>query len=219
MQKWIDEEKKFYQIIQQLEIPDCSLEGVPFILAKSIDDFENIPNGGGCYWIWTNEPINHVLHKHHLPQGFDGGEIIYNGIAQDDVKGRAKHHLLGEVDAGWSGVSIDLYLRGDTQSHRKKAMSSRTRSKAPYLSNQPIRTVEQLKQLNLSQDELDYVENNALSEYFFRNGIHILDSKHQPYQYRVYFITGLTSLYLAFIEKQWRQFCGLPRLCSYSSGR
>jgi hypothetical protein len=116
---WQEEEQKFLQAINDVKIPNERLEEVAFITPHSKEDFEQIPSSGGCYWIWTNEPVVHSLHKHKTPASFDGGQIIYNGIAKDDVRGRAKHHLSGNVDAGWSGISIDLYF-GDTTSHRKK---------------------------------------------------------------------------------------------------
>ncbi len=81
--------------IRDVEIPNSALDQVDFVDLEAKEDFEKIPSGGGCYWIWTNEPVNHSLHKNSTPSPFDDGEIIYNGIAKDDVKGRIFHHLLG----------------------------------------------------------------------------------------------------------------------------
>lgn len=127
---WQQEEKKFLAAIQDVKIPNSQLGDVPFITPGSIDDFEGIPESGGCYWIWTNEPVLHSLHKNNTPPSFDGGEIIYNGIAKDNVPGRARHHLLGDVEAGWSGISLDVFF-GETTSHRKKALSEK--GKVPYI--------------------------------------------------------------------------------------
>ena len=96
---WLEQEKVFLKAISGVEIPNEKLENVDSILIKSIADINSIPSGGGCYWIWTNEPVKHSLHKHNTPKLLNGGEIIYNGIAKDDVKGRIFHHLFGFVES------------------------------------------------------------------------------------------------------------------------
>lgn len=236
-QYWVNQEKKFLKAIKNVEIPNSKLENVDCIEIKSQEDLKNIPNGGGCYWIWTNEPVMHTLHKNKLPDELNSGQIIYNGIAKDDVKGRVFHHLFGFEDAGWSGISLDIY-KNNSQSHRKKAMASS--GKVPYvLENKiikrgtkkknikkgdeittlsPIKTKNQLLKINLSNEEQEFINSTNHSKYFFRNGINIVDNKHKIFSFKVYFITGLSSLYLEFIEKKWREN-GLPRLCSYSTGR
>jgi hypothetical protein len=212
---WLEQEKIFLEAIKDVEIPNNTLANVDFTLVKNCNDLNSIPSGGGCYWIWANEPVKHSLHKHKNPNSFEGGEIIYNGIAKEDVKGRIYHHLFGFEDARWSGISLDIYTNKSV-SHRKKACSQL--GKVPYLDSKPIRNKEQLLQLHLSKNERDYILSNELDVYFFRNGINITDDKHKVYDFKVFYITGLTSLYLEHIEKQWREF-GLPKLCSYSSGR
>lgn len=212
---WLEQEKIFLEAIKDVEIPTNTLNNVDFTLVKSSNDLDSIPSGGGCYWIWTNEPVKHSLHRHKTPNLFEGGEVIYNGIAKDDVKGRVLHHLFGSEDAGWSGISIDIYTKGSV-SHRKKACSPS--GKVPYLINEPIRNKEQLLKLHLSENECNYIKKNDFEVYFFRNGINITEAKHNIYGFKVFYITGLTSLYLEHIEKQWRGF-GLPKLCSYSTGR
>lgn len=235
---WQQEEQKFLQAIQNVKIPNANLDDVAFVVPKLSADIDDIPIGGGCYWIWTNEPVRHSLHKNKIPDKFDNGEIIYNGIAKDDVRGRVKHHLFGDVDAGWSGISLDIYF-GDTISHRKKALSEK--GKVPYIIAQkivkrgnkknglikgdeidifkPIRSKEDFEKLYLSEEEKTQLINADAGKTFFRNGIDLTEAKHSSYEYRVYFITGLSSLYLEFIEKKWRDDNGLPKLCSYSSGR
>ena len=196
-------------------IPNESLEDVDFKMVKNNADLNSIPSGGGCYWIWANEPVKHSLHKHKTPNLFDGGEVIYNGIAKDDVKGRIFHHLFGFEDAGWSGISLDIYTKNSV-SHRKKACSPT--GKVPYINKKPIKTKAELLQLHLCDTEKDYINNNTFDVFYFRNGINISDNKHNVYDFKAFYITGLTSLYLEHIEKQWREF-GLPKLCSYSTGR
>jgi hypothetical protein len=220
---WLKQEKIFLNAIKRAKIPNASLARVAYIHIKKHTDIAKIPSGGGCYWIWTNEPVIHTLHKHEIPKPFKGGEIIYNGIAKDDVKGRIFHHLFGYEDAGWSGISVDIYTNKSV-SHRKKACSKN--GKVPFLQKnvgteqkyEPIRSKYLLLKMNLCKSEKEYIKSKNINTFYFRNGINIIDSKHRRYVFRVYFITGLTSLYLEHIEKEWRKN-GLPKLCSYSTGR
>jgi len=79
---WLEQERKFIKALEEVEIPNQTLDEVDYITLKKPDDLRKIPdleNSGGCYWIWTNEPIVHTLHRHKLPQFIEGGEIIYNG--------------------------------------------------------------------------------------------------------------------------------------------
>lgn len=87
---WQQEEQKFLKAIHDVRIPNEKLEEVPFIIPHSEEDFEQIPTSGGCYWIWTNEPVLHSLHKNKTPALFDNGKIIYNGIAKDNVRGKVQ---------------------------------------------------------------------------------------------------------------------------------
>jgi len=212
---WLKQEKIFLNAIKDVKIPNQTLDKVDFIEVRKNTDINSIPSGGGCYWIWTNEPVIHSLHKHSTPKQFNGGEIIYNGIAKDDVKGRIFHHLFGFEDAGWSGISLDIYTKKSV-SHRKKACSPT--GKVPYILKKPIKAKSELLKLHLSKTEKDYISKSKDNVFYFRNGINITDTKHKVFKFKVYYITGLTSLYLEHIEKQWREF-GLPKLCSYSTGR
>lgn len=220
---WQREEQKFFKAVKNVKIPNGCLKQVEYATRQEI---VRIPQSGGCYWIWANEPVWHTLHKNATPKPFSGGEVIYNGIAKDDVCGRVLNHLMGEIDAGWSGISLDIHF-GQTISHRKKAMSME--GKVPFIKYidesgvekyKPIRNREDLLKLYLSKSERQAVLSRAhLDREYFRNGININDSKHKKFKFRVYYIIGLSSLYLEFIEKEWRVNYGLPKLCSYSSGR
>ena len=236
---WQQEENKFLQAIQDVKIPNGELEDVAFITPKTINDFNIIPQGGGCYWIWTNEPVSHFFHKKPIPPNFNNGEIIYNGIAKDDVRKRVKEHLFSKVDTERSGISLDIYF-DKTISHRKKALSAT--GKVPYIKDKekpskenkntvlkkgdeidfykPIRNREDFMKLYLSDSEKKSLSSLTNDRIYFRNGINITDPKHQGFDFKVYYITGLSSLYLEFIEKKWRVDNNwLPKLCSYSSGR
>ena len=234
---WIEQEKIFSDAIKNVKIPNASLDKVNNIIINTATDLSKIPDVGGCYWIWTNEPVVHTLHKHPLPNKINDGEIIYNGIAKDKVRERIEHHLFGKEDAGWSGISLDIY-QGNSTSHRKKAMS--VKGKVPYIKIHKetkradkktgvkkgdikedflaIKNKKILSELHLSQDEKKYIAETDNSQYFFRNGINITENKHNNFEFRIYFIIGLSSLYLEYIEKMWRKN-GLPKLCSYSTGR
>ena len=153
-------------------------------------------------------------------------DIIYNGIAKDNVQHRIKQHLLiQEEDPGWSAISIDLLLLEHKGHHRQKAMDIKKRTRVPYLiegmNKNPIRSADLLLKLHLSEVEKNYIlKNRELKTFHFINGINVFNNKHSQFNYRVYYITGLQSTtYLDFIEKEWRKKHGLPRLCSYKSGR
>ncbi|MBA7659177.1 hypothetical protein ES703_67150 [subsurface metagenome] len=227
---WKKQEKKFKKCEEKIKIPNKNLDEVDYIVLKKRDDFDKIPDSGGCYWIWTNEPVKHRFHKNKIPERFNRGEVIYNGIAKDNVQQRIKHHLLSQ-NPGWSGISLDIYLiKTEPTSHRKKALSPKGKvpyincakikgKKGDYFECNPIRKKEQLLELNLSKEEKHFIENSSLEKYFFRNSIYIFEGKHRKYIYKVYFITGLETLYLEYIEKRWRKEFGLPKLCTYLSGR
>jgi len=224
---WKKEEKKFRDLEKKVKIPNEKLSKVDSIILtiKDKEIFEKIPQSGGCYWIWTNEPVHHRLHRNKIPKKIKGGEIIYNGITKDNVRQRVKHHLSGEKNAKWSGISMDIYST-KSKSHRKKAMS--TSGKVPFIDEAnseknadftPIKSKELLLKLFLSNEEKKLVKNSNKKVWYFRNGINIFEKKHNKFKFKVYFITGLSWLYLEYIEKKWRECYGLPRLCSYSSGR
>jgi len=224
---WKREDEKFKKLEGKIKIPNDLLKKVDWVRLKRKSDFEKIPDKGGCYWLWTNESIKHRLHKNRLPKKIAKGEIIYNGIAKDNVRLRIKHHLLGNEEQGWSGVSIDIYF-GRSSSHRKKAFSSELKTKVPCITfldrdNSerfvPIRSKEFLLKLNLSREERKFVERNNWKNFYFTNGINIFGKKHKKYNFKAYYITGLRSLYLEYIEKKWRRRYGLPKLCSYTTGR
>lgn len=228
---WKKEEKKFKLLQARIRIPNKNLDQVDFVLPKKESDFNKIPSTGGCYWIWTNEPVRHRFHRNRIPDRIKNGEVIYNGIAKDNVQGRVKHHLLGQKEAGWSGISLDIYP-GEARSHKKKIWSRLPNAKVPYLDSflgkahrktlcecEPLRDKDSVFKLYLSNQEKKFIRNSNQATYYFRNGINIFDKKHKEYTFVVYFIVGLESLYLEYVEKTWRERFGLPRLCSYSSGR
>ena len=217
---WRQEEQRFRELEAAVRIPDARLNEVDVVELTDPSEFDKIPEAGGCYWLWTNEPVLHRLHKNPLPERFDNGEVIYNGIAKDNVRLRIKHHLMGEEGAGWSGISIDIYP-GDARSHKKKACSAK--DKVPYLDRAPfppIRSKALLAELNLCDQERDFINSSRQEIFYFRNGIDIREQKHRMSSFRAYYIiTQPETLYLDFIEKKWRRQYRLPKLCSYASGR
>ena len=54
---WQREEQRFLDAIQDVKIPNATVDDVEFIIPKSSHDLDAVPAGGGCYWIWTNEPV------------------------------------------------------------------------------------------------------------------------------------------------------------------
>jgi hypothetical protein len=187
---WNDIDIKVKEFEDSLEIPDGNLNGVNCVLLKNEADLFKIPNQGGCYWIWTNKNIIHTFHKSKLPDGFDGGEIIYNGIAKDDIRGRIKKHLFGKIEEGMSAISMDLILTDYKGSHRKKALADK--GNTVYFNNIRIRNKEDLLMLNLSNIENGFIKQSDHPIYF-RNGINISESKYLDFSFRVYFLSGFKS--------------------------
>jgi hypothetical protein len=109
-QCWNDIDLIVRRFEDTLDIPDGKLCGVTSIAVDNETDILKIPNKGGCYWIWTNENIEHAFHNNKLPEKLDNGEIISNGIANDDIRGRIRKHLFGNVEEGMSAISVDLLL-------------------------------------------------------------------------------------------------------------
>jgi len=220
MNKWEEQDALIREQTKAWIVSDDNLNNVDFVEIKNKNDFERIPNKGGVYWISTNEPIVHSLHKRKTPQKNNDFEIIYNGLAKDNVRSRIKKHLFREESAGWSAISVDILLEGnDPKSHTKIAMAP-GRVKVPYINNAPVRNLRLLSQFNLSEEERNFIQKNSnKGHFYFSNGIDCLSAKHNNFIYRVYFITELSEVYSSFIEKAWRKKCGYPRLCSYKSGR
>ena len=214
---WKKWDKLFYKFEKKALIPNYNLKNVKFVQFKNKKDIEKIPSEGGCYWIWTNEPVFHSLHKRKTPKKFDSGEIIYNGLAKDNIRYRIKNHLISDFEAGWSGISVDIYTAKGTKSHRKKVIHKT--GKVPYLQGKRMKFKEDIFKLYLSNDEKKYIEKNK-SPFYFRNGINIFENKHRKFKFRVYFITNLNSIsYGGVIEKLWRKKHGHPKLISFISGR
>ena len=218
MKTWQEIDLKICEFENSIPIPNGKLENVDWITVKSFDDLLKIPKAGGCYWIWTDRIINHSFNNKKHPEKFNNGEVIYNGIAKDDIRGRVQKHLLGVKEEGFSAISIDLYPNLNVKSHKKKICSPTGNS--AYLNQKRIRNKDLLSELNFSDDEMLFVNSSSSAEFYFRNGINVTETKHLDNNYKVYFICGLKSLsYGDIIEKRWREKYGLPRLCTYNKGR
>jgi len=235
---WVLEDKKFQEAVKDIIIPSYNLDNVDCISVSNENDIAHIPSKGGCYWIWTNEPVFHYLHKNSIPESFDNGDVIYNGIAKDNINWRIKNHLLCSTNPGWSGISLDL-LGSEYQSHRKKCCS--LKGKVPFIISTKVANrkntkkgikkgdsvsfyervthKEKLLKLNFSDAEKQMIRETNSNTYYFKNGINITDEKHRGYEFRVYFIVDISIPFIDYIEKEWRRQYGLPKLCSYSEGR
>ncbi len=218
MSIWQDIDAQICEFEKSIPIPNETLENVDWVIVKSANDLLKIPKAGGCYWIWTDRDIHHSFNNKRHPAKFDSGEIIYNGIAKDDVRGRVQKHLVGHPEEGFSAISVDLYPNSNVESHKKKACSAKGNS--AYFNQQRIRNKNYLANLNFSPEEITFIDSEEGAEFYFRNGINVTDAKHVNNTYKVYFICDLKSLsYGDIIEKRWREKYGLPRLCTYNKGR
>lgn len=188
-------------------------------IKKLLEHNKYYMNVGGCYWIWTNEPIHHYLHNHQTPKKFNGGEIIYNGISNKRFIDRILYHIFGCDTQTWSAMGIDIYTHKEPNSHFKKACSQHGRvSMIKNINGEyvKINDLNTLYNLNLSKYETQFINKNKQNKtFYFRNGICLTDKKHQGFNYKIYFIIGKTETYRNYIESMWRNKYGLPRLCSY----
>lgn len=230
--RWTEEDEKFSKFEKDIQIPNSNLTDVNCVILKNSADFNSIPKSKGVYWIWTDEPITHILHKpsKNIPKKIKisinnkkiEGEVIYNGVAQDNINNRIKnYHLYASPENTISGISVDIYMDGEVKSHKKKILSSNIKEKVPYVNNKRIATKEYALKLFLSKSEKKFIKKSKDKNIYFRNGINISDKKHKKYHFVVFYIGNLKSeSYMGFIEKQWRKIHKIyPRLCSYSSGR
>jgi hypothetical protein len=214
---WSNENNRFLSLERTVQIPNGCLRGVSRVALDSPQDFNSIPDSGGCYWIWTDEHVIHSMHNRVIPNKFDGGRVIYNGLAKDNLRLRISYHLRSEHDATWSGISMDIFM-GRSKSHRKRTFGKGS-FKVPFIIGTPIMSKHNLLKLRFTKTEQNYIvaSHGAI---FFRNGIDIFDHKHRRFKYKVYFIADLNSVsYLNFIEHEWRLKFGSPQLNSYISGR
>lgn len=222
MQKdiWHKQDNKLRAIEKSIKIPDSNLSDITITNLDNPESLDSIPKTGDVYWILTNAPINHALHNHPLPNPIGNMQIIYNGIAKDNIQARTKHYLLNnDPNAGWSAISVDIFME-PVISHKKAAMDIDQRRKVPNIEGNPIYSKEMLLKLFLSDEEKKFITTTEAKQIYFRNGINIFDEKHSNYEYQVGYISDLKSfIHLDYIEKKWRKEYCLPRLCTYSSGR
>jgi len=215
--------------IHIVQVPDAELSGISSVRIKSLTDVEDIPRRiQGTYWISTNEPITHCLHKGvSIPKKLGNSfQIVYSGTSCD-LRERAKQHLLrtNGVYGTMSGISIDILQQPPStnkSSHAKLLWSPARNKKLPKIlkSNnyvKPLDKTDILNILHLSPEEKSYISDT--NEVFFKNGIHVQDEKHRPYEWIFYYTPIMNHTIRDFIEIQWRKLHGIPVLCSYSEGR
>ncbi len=211
-----------YNLTELRTVPPIGpkLDNIKHVVLTCIEDFEKIPKSkGGVYFIVTNESVNHTFHRHSLPQVLeDGFDIIYNGTAQD-LRDRAKKHLLRMVSKGMSGISVDILMDEDVESHTKCCYAPNNKKKTPYIATKAIKCIDDVKKLALSEVERSFITSNTNSTIYFRNGINAFDSKHLPYTFKFYFQEIDSHCVRDIIETTWRKKNGVPKLCTYTEGR
>lgn len=216
---------KTYFHIQE---PDQHLTNIPKKTVAQPSDFDDIPKTGGCYWILTNEDVNHCLnsstkHPEELIPDTDDCRVVYNGVA-DDLRSRAKQHLLRNDRDGHfgtrSGISVDLMKGAKTEtknSHAKRINLIRLRTADGF---EPMKTSDKntiLERLNFTREEVDLAFQQE--EIFFKNGIDVQDLKHQHCQWIFAYESIDNQLLRDHIERSWREKYGIPILCTYKSAR
>ena len=227
---WQIEDKELQSKIANAKIPSLRLCGVKYIDVKIKDDLEKIPKTLGCYWIWTSEEVRHSFNNNRHPKPFSkkingkklNGEIIYNGIA-DSIRARIDNHLFSPMEAGRSGISLDVYMGNKRRgiSHKKKIFKfvSGKKIKLPSIKGKQISSKAMALRLKLSTSEKSFINRQTQGTIYFRNGIDITERKHKRNIFRVFYISNVSHFYRDLLEKKWRDKCGEPKLCSYSVGR
>jgi len=228
---------KIYEIV----IPDNELISLTHVTMRTMDDLKQIPNENGCYWIMTNEPINHCFNSgNHCPGVLsDGFSVVYNGVAAQ-MRGRAKQHLLRQGSRGsfgsTSGISVDLLKetevkKGVSKSHVKwmwQDTDAAKKRKLPkilkgpstnkYYQNQRDASKQEIMNtLNLSQSEKEMAADRE--ELIFKNGIDVTDEKHAVYTWKFVFVPISNQGLRDCVERNWRIKYGVPILCTYKDGR
>ena len=217
------EEQKTIEMFEILNkngwVPAEDLSGLPYIVCKTEEDLCKLPKDNCAYWIATNEPVEHSMHRSPFPKKMkDDFEIIYNGVA-GSLQGRMKNHLLREECAGQSGISVDIFTNPQNPgSHVKKAFSTNPRAKVILVGGARVSNKQDLLKMNLSQEEEEWITQSSGKDIFLWNGINVSWPKHVNYEWRVYYYQ-CDHLVSSFIEIKWREHHGYPKLISYKSGR
>jgi hypothetical protein len=204
--EWIDSDKKLLELLQASWVPSQDLRDVPY----DTYPFNNVPKEPGCYFIWTTEPVHHTFNSSTQTFEFDGGKVIYNGEASGSLHGRMRDHLMSKYGQDRSGISLDLFKGTPAKYQHYKKAYSKDKCKLPGL-------IAGHSDLNLTEEET--LIRGTQDTVYFRNGIDMRDPKHQGYEFRFYYISGISKAYMSFIEIEWRARYGTPRLCSYHKGR
>lgn len=217
---------RHYQLEELLTLPriDAKLSTLPRQLIKSADDIHNLPREGGVYFLATNEPIMHCMHPNILPSPLSTSyQIVYNGTASS-IRERIKCHLLRTKNKGMSGIAVDILTTGEeVSSHTKVACSSSSSKKIPYSSCQTrkITPATILDDIHLSKHEKRFIRSSLKKDpyIYFQNGINVETTKHEPFNWYVYFQEIESHSVRDIVENTWRREFGMPRLCSYKEGR
>ena len=214
----IEDQKKY-------AVPAKDLSDLPYVDIKSEEDFNKIPNSGGAYWIVTNEPIPHAMNKYENQRvKLNIGEVVYNGMAKDNVKGRIKAHMHRTKQGGMSAISVDV-LPCIAGSHTKLMIHENKRKKLAYFNGIKVTSIDEIPVNSYSQSNQKNIKEvlkdpkNKDNAIWFRSGINVLDKNHAMYNWRVYYLTDVSRTYADFVETEWRKLYGQPRLNSYVDGR
>ncbi len=216
-----------------IEIPSISLEGVSSVQinqrvrGRGAQPVEGIPKTAGCYWVYTDEPVNHCLNAAKKnPSRMDSGcVVVYNGVTTN-LQSRAKEHLLREsgLYGEMSGLGVDLICEAPKEgrsSHAKCAWAPSSRKLPKVLIDgayvRPRTKDDVLKSLHLSAAERKYLEENDVV--CFKNGINAREPKHMRFKWYFGWVECPDDNLRGYIERKWRETHGVPVLCSYTAGR
>ena len=221
--------KQTETFIKELEdnawTPDAELRGAKKVTIDSRQSLLDLPKSNAAYWVSTNEPVLHSMHKHTNPMLLENGhEVIYNGVTMG-LRSRITEHLLRKKCKGNSGISVDIFCDDiPPSSHIKKAMAPGRKKTCFVNTDLGLTRVQSNKKLlsrmNLTSKEAAFVDSNKTDTIYFWNGINVCWDKHKEYEWVVHYVeTASNPEYTGIIEHLWRERYGYPRLISYLKGR
>lgn len=213
-----------------INIPDAELTGITTILIRGLEDIINfIPSRmSGCYWIMTDEPINHSFNNcAYLPKkrASDGLSIVYSGVS-DNLRVRLKEHLLRQDgrmcnSGSRSAMSIDVLPPDSLIKHHVKCAWG-DKKKLPKILIQGNES-EVLYRKPESFEEicqaLRIETTTIMRELYFKNGIDVRQPRHASFQWKVAFVPLKVHCIRDYVENEWKKRHGCPILCTYKEGR
>ena len=230
---------KYNHTLIDIQIPDADLTGMTTIQVRGPEDIIHaVPsNTSGCYWIMTDEPVNHCFNNGAwVPKkrNCDGLSIVYSGVC-DNLRSRLKEHLLRpdgvRCNSGSrSAMSIDVLPQDNLVKTHVKCAWAEKKKLPKILTLSPTgggagdvtyKKPESYEEIcdALRIETTTTTTTITTRELYFKNGIDVRQPKHASYQWKVAFVPLKVHCIRDYVENEWKKRHGCPVLCSYKEGR